>query len=42
MISAGDKSPEFTLDSVDGRQLSLSDILSGGHNILLVFLRHLG
>ncbi|MFQ5859707.1 MAG: peroxiredoxin family protein [Anaerolineae bacterium] len=34
--------PDFTLNTVDGRPVSLSDTLRGGQNVLLVFLRHLG
>jgi len=33
--------PNFTLTSVDGEQVTLSEVLKSG-NALLVFLRHLG
>ncbi|NOZ05870.1 MAG: redoxin domain-containing protein [Chloroflexi bacterium] len=42
MIEAGDQAPRFSLPDVDGRAVSLDDTLQGGHNALLVFLRHLG
>jgi len=40
MLRIGDIAPDFTLPTVDGRPVSLSDYL--GQNVLLVFLRHLG
>jgi peroxiredoxin len=33
--------PNFTLQTVDGKQVIFSEVLKGG-NYLLVFLRHLG
>jgi len=33
--------PEFTLLTVEGEQITLSEVLKNG-NALLVFLRHLG
>lgn len=33
--------PNFTLQTAEGEQVTLSEILKGG-NALLVFLRHLG
>lgn len=33
--------PNFTLQTVEGEQITLSEILKSG-NALLVFLRHLG
>lgn len=36
------KAPDFSLTTVEGKAISLNDILSGGQNVLLVFLRHLG
>lgn len=33
--------PNFTLPTVDGEQIALSEVLKSG-NALLVFLRHLG
>lgn len=42
MVNVGDKAPDLTLHSADGRQVSLTDTLRGGRNVLLVFLRHLG
>ncbi|HFD39898.1 MAG TPA: redoxin domain-containing protein [Anaerolineae bacterium] len=42
MLKNGDPAPDFTLTTVDGRSVSLSDALHRGRNVLLVFLRHLG
>ncbi len=42
MIKAGDPAPRFTLPDVGSHAISLDDTLQGGHNALLVFLRHLG
>jgi len=33
--------PDFTMQTLDGEQVTLSDVLKNG-NALLVFLRHLG
>ena len=33
--------PNFTLQTVEGEQIALGEVLKGG-NALLVFLRHLG
>jgi peroxiredoxin len=33
--------PNFTLQTVEGEQITLSEVLKNG-NALLVFLRHLG
>ena len=41
-LKPGDIAPNFTLHSVDGQPVSLSDTLHSGRNVLLVFLRHLG
>ena len=41
-LKPGDIAPDFTLHTVDGQPVSLSDALRGGHNVLLVLLRHLG
>ena len=41
-LHVGDKAPDFSLPSVDGQTVSLSNSLLGGHRVLLVFLRHLG
>ncbi len=38
----GHIAPDFALPTVDGQSVSLSDTLRAGHNVLLVFLRHLG
>jgi len=40
MVKVGDVAPNFTLTTVDGQPVSLSD--HRGCNVLLVFLRHLG
>jgi peroxiredoxin len=42
MLEVSDQAIDFVLDSVDGLPVSLSDVLSQGRNVLLVFLRHLG
>jgi len=42
MLKLGDIAPDFTLPTADGQPVSLSETLRGGHNVLLVFLRHLG
>ena len=42
MLKAGDPALDFTLHTVDGQPVSLSNTLHGGCNVLLVFLRHLG
>lgn len=34
--------PNFSLFGTDGKQYSLEDSLKSGHQVLLVFLRHLG
>ena len=42
MLKPGDVAPNFTLSTVDGQPISLTDAIQGGRNVLLVFLRHLG
>jgi len=42
VLKRGDPAPDFSLPAVDGQPVSLSDVLRQGHNVLLVFLRHLG
>jgi len=42
VLKSGDPAPGFTLQTVDGQAVSLGDALRQGHNVLLVFLRHLG
>jgi peroxiredoxin len=42
LLKPGDIAPDFTLQTVDGDPVSVSDTLRGGRNVLLVFLRHLG
>jgi len=34
--------PNFTLQSVEGEQINLGEVLKNGNHVLLVFLRHLG
>lgn len=34
--------PNFTLQTVDGEQVALNEVLKNGNHVLLVFLRHLG
>lgn len=41
-LKAGDTAPDFKLVAVDGQPVSLSGILGGTRQVLLVFLRHLG
>ena len=41
-VREGDRAPDFTLNTADGQPVSLSEVLAGGSNVLLVFLRHLG
>jgi peroxiredoxin len=38
----GDKAPEFSLLTADGRPYTLTDALSGGQHAVLFFMRHLG
>ncbi len=42
MLKLGDIAPDFTLPTADGQPISLSETLRDGHDVLLVFLRHLG
>jgi len=42
MLRESSIAPDFTLHTVDGQLVSLSETLRDGHNVLLVFLRHLG
>ncbi len=42
MIQEGTLAPEFSLDQVDGKPISLNDALKPDHKILLIFLRYLG
>jgi peroxiredoxin len=42
MFKEGDRAPDFTLPSSNGQPVSLSEVLTSGHNVLLIFLRHLG
>jgi peroxiredoxin len=41
-LKPGDVAPHFTLQTVDGEHVLLSDTLRSGRNVLLVLLRHLG
>jgi peroxiredoxin len=41
-LQTGDPAPNFTLHTVDGNPVTLSDSLSSKSKVLLVFLRHLG
>jgi len=41
-LSIGDRIGEFTLPSHEGTNCSLSELLSGGLGLFLIFLRHLG
>ncbi len=42
MLKLGDIAPDFTLPTANGQVVSLNETLRDGHNVLLVFLRHLG
>ncbi len=42
MLREGDVAPDFSLPTADGQTISLNETLRDGHNVLLVFLRHLG
>ncbi len=42
MLKLGDIAPGFTLPTANGQVVSLTETLGDGHNVLLVFLRHLG
>ena len=42
MLSEGSQAPDFVLDQVDGLPVRLSEILSEGQHVLLIFLRYLG
>ncbi len=42
MFDANDKAPGFTLQTAEGRPVSLRETLDEGHDVLLIFLRHLG
>jgi len=42
MLNPNDHAPNFSLPNTDGEIFSLQAILEDGHNVLLVFLRHLG
>ncbi len=41
-VQTGDRAPDFALQTLDGQPFALSDTGCKGHNVLLVFLRHLG
>jgi peroxiredoxin len=41
-LQIGQTAPEFSLQSVEGEQISLRDLRQSGQHTLLVFLRHLG
>ncbi len=42
MFSTGDEAPDFAIRSADDDPVSLRGILDEEHDVLLVFLRHLG
>lgn len=41
-LKTNTKAADFTLMTVEGKQITLSEVLRSGQNVLLVFLRHLG
>lgn len=41
-LIAGQRAPDFQLQSIEGEQISLGETLKSGNHVLLVFLRHLG
>ena len=41
-IKKNQLAPNFTLQSTDGEEISLHNLLAEKNNILIVFLRHLG
>src|SRR5687767_8925587 len=42
LLNVGDHAPGFSLQTVEGDQVSLDQLRQSGKHILLVFLRHLG
>jgi len=42
ILKTGNIAPAFELQTVDAQPVSLGDALGKGHNVLLIFLRHLG
>ncbi len=42
MLKQNQIAPDFSLPDLNGNINSLQENLSGGQNVLLVFLRHLG
>jgi peroxiredoxin len=42
MFGVGDEAPDFELQTAEGESVSLRWALDEGHDVLLVFLRHLG
>lgn len=41
-LKPGQPAPLFSLASTQGQEIALADVLQGGEQALLVFLRHLG
>jgi len=41
-LKSGQPAPNFTLQTVEGEQVTLNEVLKSGNHVLLVFLRHLG
>jgi len=42
MLKTNDHASDFSLPNTDGEIFSLQEVLEEGHNVLLIFLRHLG
>ena len=42
MVNVGDAAPDLRLSTADDVSIALHDVIKGGRNVVLVFLRHLG
>ena len=41
-LIVGQRAPDFRIQSIEGEQITLGEVLRSGNHVLLVFLRHLG
>jgi peroxiredoxin len=41
-LKTNSSAPDFTLQTIEGEQITLREVLKNGNHVLLVFLRHLG